>query len=271
LRSSRNKFQAGFLCILMMVLAAACAAPAPHSLEGDYYLLTDMTYLRDAAAYDSNVVGQLYKGDQVERLEEGQGGWWRVRSGRTGQYGWVTAELFSPTPVPVPLLLVNHTVSLRECPRDFCPVLQSLSRGDQVQKVEQNDQGWWRVLVAKSRNLGWLPAKSVAEQLGESQAQEPKPFYFFVTVKGLKLRQQPLVDAAVIKPLQFNDQVEKLDQNPAGWVKVRQPASGAIGWVPGRYLGTTPLKFPRSEKPRKKKPQPPKPVETGPPPEPEIM
>ena len=158
-------------CTLMLALAGACAAPPPPAPGGDYYLTSDMTYLRDAAGFDSHVVGQLYKGDQVERLDISESGWWRVRSGRTGQAGWVPSELLSPNPVPVVYFYVTQTVSLRECPKEFCPSLQMLSRGDQVQKVEQNDQGWWRVLVAQSRNLGWLPAKVLAETSGKAPGQ----------------------------------------------------------------------------------------------------
>jgi SH3-like domain-containing protein len=254
----------------MVALAGACAAPPPPAPGGTFYLTSDMTYLRDAADFGSHVVGQLYKGDPVERLDIRETGWWRVHSGRTGQAGWVPAELLSPNPVPVVYVYVTQTVHLRECPKDFCPTLQMLSRGDQVQKVEQNDQGWWRVLVVKSRNLGWLPAKVVAEHLEKSQAKAPEPQYYFVVVRRLTLRREPLPNAEAITLLQFNNQVEKLEQNP-GWVKVRQPASGAIGWVPERFLGTTPLKFPRFEKPRKKKSQPPKPADGKTPLEPEIM
>ena len=117
-----GSFRSFLLLTLLLVLAGACATPPPHSPEGDYYLTADMTYLRDAATFDSNVVGQLYKGDQVEKLDVGPAGWWRVRSGRTGQIGWVSADLFSPTPVPVPLFVVTQTVNLRECPKELCPV-----------------------------------------------------------------------------------------------------------------------------------------------------
>lgn len=258
---------------LLLVLASACATPLPHSPEGDYYLTTDMTYLRDAATFDSNVVGQLYKGDQVEKLDAGPADWWRVRSGRTGQVGWVSADLFSPTPVQVPLFVVTQTVNLRECPKELCPSLQLLSRGDQVQRLEQNDQGWWRVIVIESRVLGWLPAKNLAERLEEAKAKTKaleKP-YLYVAVSGLKLFGQPRPEAEVVKLLQVNDQVEKLDQNPAGWVKVRQPSSGAVGWVLGHNLETLPVRFPRGVKRKRTGPRTPKPTETEPLPEPEIM
>jgi len=266
-----RKFSGILLGVLLVGLAGACAAPPPPAPGGTFYLTSDMTYLRDAAGFDGHVMGQLYKGDQVERLDIRETGWWRVRSGRTGQAGWLPSTLLSPNPVPVVYVYVTQTVHLRECPKEFCPALQMLSRGDQVQKVEQNDQGWWRVLVAQSRNLGWLPAKVLAEHLEKPQAKAPEPQYYFVAVRRLTLRREPRLNAAAITLLQFNDQVEKLEQNPTGWIKVRQPLSGGVGWVPERYLGTTPLKSPRFEKPRKKKSQPPKPGQGETPLEPEIM
>ena len=117
-----DNFRFILLATLLLALAGACVTPPPHSPGGDYYLTADMTYLRDAAAFDSNVVGQLYKGDQVEKLGAGPAGWWQVRSGRTGQNGWVPADLFSPNPVPVPRFLVTRTVNLRECPQGPLPV-----------------------------------------------------------------------------------------------------------------------------------------------------
>ncbi len=272
-----SNFRSILLTTLLLALAGACATPLPHSPAGDYYLTADMTYLRDKAAFDSNVVGQLYKSDQVEKLEASPSGWWRVRSGRTGQGGWVPGELFSQTPVPVPRFWVTQTVNLRECPKDVCPSLQLLIRGAQVQKLEQNDQGWWRVLVFESRNLGWLPAKALAENLDKAPAKAPERPYLYVAVRRLKLFRQPRPEAEVVKLLQVNDQVEKLDQNAAGWVKVRQPSSAAVGWVQGGYLEPQMVEYPRPEKSKKRKsqpqvqPQPPVPAETEPPSEPEVM
>ena len=86
-----DNFRSILLTTLLLVLAGACAAPPPPAPEGDYYLTADMTYLRDKAAFDSNVVGQLYKSDQVERLDIGPSGWWRVRSGRLPIHSAVSA------------------------------------------------------------------------------------------------------------------------------------------------------------------------------------
>jgi uncharacterized protein YgiM (DUF1202 family) len=262
-----GNFKSILLAALLLVLAGACVTPPPSAPGGTFYLTSDMTYLRDAAGFENHVVGQLYKGDQVQKLDTGESGWWRVRSNRTGQAGWVPNELLSPKPVPVAYVYVTQTVHLRECPKDLCPALQLLSRGAQVQKIEQNDQGWWRVLVIESHNLGWLPAKMLAENLEKAQA--PGKSYLYVAVRRLNLFREPQPKAEVVKQLKVNDQVEKLDQNPAGWVKVRQPSSGAVGWVPGSYLETLPVRFPRGEK--RKRPGHRTPAETEPPSEPEIM
>jgi hypothetical protein len=95
---------------------------------------------------------------------------------------------------------VIQTIPLRECPKDLCPSLQLLSRGDRVQKLEQNDQGWWQVLVVRSRNLGWLPANAMVESLEKPQAQRPAALpHLYVAVNRLMLLRQPLINAEVIK------------------------------------------------------------------------
>jgi hypothetical protein len=139
-----------------------------------------------------------------------------------------------------------------------------------VQKLEQNKQGWWRVLAVQTRKVGWLPANILTENLEESQAGEPAALpslpNFYVAVNRLALRRQPQNDAEVVKVLQFNDQVEKLDQTP-GWLRIRQSASGAEGWVPARFLEAAPAQQPReTEKPKKIRRQ--HPIAE---PEPEIM
>jgi uncharacterized protein YgiM (DUF1202 family) len=185
--------------------------------------------------------------------------------------------------VSVTYFFVSKSVNLRECPKEVCPSLQLLSRGERVQKIESDNQGWCRVLVAKSRHLGWLPAEVLTESLQETQTAEPGKLYLYVAVQHLKLYREAMVKAEVVKLLRFNDQVEKLqDQTPAGWLKVRQPSSGAVGWVQGHYLATLPSRFPRFWRRHRFKPKPAKPAETQPPPpaqpgesapqpEPEIM
>jgi uncharacterized protein YgiM (DUF1202 family) len=260
------------LLFLGLSLSAAygCRTVPPPQSPAFYYLTSEIAYLRDRAGYEGNVLAQLYKGDQVERLEMEDSGWWRVQPSRTGQAGWLQGDLLSPTPVAVALWVMLKTVPLRECPQEACPTLQLLYRGDRVQKIEQNSQGWWRVLPANTRILGWVPAAALADRLPPPPtAQRPGKTspYAYVVVRQLRLRAQPLEKAKVIKHMALNDQVERLEQGPQGWVKVRHVASGAVGWVAGRYLETLPALAPLAPKPGSKPPE----KKGQAPPEPEAM
>ncbi len=143
-----------------------------------------------------------------------------------------------------------------------------LFRGDQVQRVETGGQGWWRVLVITSHSLGWVPAGALAESLEEARQKPLRKLYYYVAVKKLVLKAKPANGAEVIRTLSLNDQVEKIGETK-GWFSVRQPMSGAVGWVVSRYLETLPSISPRRE-PVKKKPRRAQ-QKAGPAPEPEIM
>jgi len=262
-------FRLLLLAAVTFILVPACTPPRPATPEiSTYYMASVIGYLRDSPGYDGLLLGQLYKGDQVEKLDRKETGWWRVRSARTGQTGWIQGELLGPDPVALVHFYITRTVALRECAGEACPSLQLLYRGDQVQKLEENEGGWWRVLVERSRTLGWVPAAATADRLEEAAVKPPQPYYY-VGVKALRLRRQPALAAEVVKTLGFNDQVEELEINPSGWVKVRQPATGAVGWVMGRYLEALPLKAlrpaPRQKKPAAPQSEPPGPKGTEPP------
>ncbi|MBM4275062.1 MAG: hypothetical protein FJ134_11465 [Deltaproteobacteria bacterium] len=218
--------------------------------------------MRDSLGYEGNILGQLYRGDEVKRLDADKSAWWRVEIRRTGQTGWVRKELLSATPVsPVFYYVSEDSLPLLECPASDCHPLQLLFRGDEVQRVEEGKQGWWRVLAVKSRILGWAPSASLAARLEEAQARPPGKLYYYVAVRRLSLRAQPSTQAGVIRTLRFNDQVQKLEEKHPGWFKVRQPSSGAVGWVPGRNLQPQPLISPPGGSPAKKGLKPFKPRE----------
>jgi uncharacterized protein YgiM (DUF1202 family) len=252
--------------LLILALISSCTSIPPTAPVGNYYVTSEIAYLRDTSRYEGHVLGQLYKGDQVEKLESNGSEWWRVRSGRTGQEGWIQENILSLNPVPITYYHIGlDTVPLRECPGEKCPSLQLLYRGDEVQKVEKNDRGWWRVLLIKGRTLGWLPETALKEHVTPTQAKVGVPNYYYVGMIRLNLHQEPLNSSKVITTLEFNDQVFKIAESPLGWVKVRQAKSGAVGWVEARHLEPLPLKFPhRPIRPKKK-------VHKSPESEPEIM
>jgi uncharacterized protein YgiM (DUF1202 family) len=243
------------LTLLLGLVCSCVKAPVVKPPEGPFFVNSAITYLLDSPGYNGNVLSPLYRGDKVAIVDAGDSPWWRVELQRSGQTGWVRKELLSPNPVPTVFYFVKEdSLSLLECPRSDCLRLQLLSRGDEVQKVEEGAQGWWRVLVISSRSLGWVPAAALAESRADAQQTQLRKPYYYVAIRKLILRARPSNRSEIIRTLSVNDQVEKIGETD-GWFNVRQPASGAVGWVISRYLDTLPVVLPRGV-PSKKKPRP---------------
>ena len=232
--------------ILLLGLASSCAkTQVVKPPEGSFFVTPEITYLRDTPEYDGKVLGLLYRGDKVEIVDAGGSAWWQVELRRSGQRGWVRKELLSPDPVASVFYYVNEdTLPLLECPRHDCLALQLLSRGDQVQRVEEGAQGWWRVLMIKNRSFGWVPASALTERIEDTQQKQIRKPYYYVAVGKLSLRAIPSDRGQVIRTLRFNDQVQKIGETK-GWFQVRQPSTGALGWVISRDLETFLMIAPR--------------------------
>jgi uncharacterized protein YgiM (DUF1202 family) len=251
---------------LFLLLGPVCSWAQPpvviKALEGPFFVTPELTYLLDSPGYGGNVLGPLYKGDKVERVDVGESSWWQVKLQRSGQVGWVRRELLSSSPVATSFYFVSEdTLPLLECPRSDCLPLQLLFRGEQVQRVEQGHQGWWRVLVVKSHSLGWVPASALSESIEDARQNKNRKQYYYVAVRKLLLRAKPSNRGQIIRTLGFNDQVQKIGETK-GWYQVRQPSTGALGWVISRDLENLPLILLRGEpaknevKPFKQKEEP---------------
>lgn len=223
--------------VVIMLCLGACVEYRPYTPPTYYYVSPATIYLRDCPGYECGIVAQLYNGDQVEKLDVNDYGWWRVRAVRTGQIGWMPGEQLSLAPVPSVYYVSLPTALLRTCPDYKCPSLGVLQRGDRVEKLDQNEYGWWQVRVLKDSRTGWIPATAVA--------LTPGPPLFYVAVENLNLRMLPSTSSRIITVLNLNDKVEKLDQNPSGWFQVRRLRDGAVGWVAARYLEYFPVSYPR--------------------------
>ena len=73
----------------------------------------------------------------------------------------------------------------------------------------------------------------------------PGPPYFYVTVDSLALRAGPSTSYPILTTLSFNQQVEMMGTNSAGWFQVRDPGTGMVGWAASRYLQSFPGSYPR--------------------------
>jgi uncharacterized protein YgiM (DUF1202 family) len=230
---------------LFLGLVWSCAGPqVVQSPAGPYFVTPEITYLRDTPNYGGNIVGTLYRGDKLDLLNNNDT-WWLVKLQRTGETGYVRKELLSLTPIRSVFYYVKKdTLPLLESPSSDSMALMLLFRGDKLKKVEESADGWWRVLAIKGRSLGWVPASALTENRKEALKQQPRKSYYYVAIRKLILRGQPSAHGEVVRTLRFNDQIQKLAESK-DWFKVRQPATGAVGWVISRDLTTLPSFSPR--------------------------
>ncbi len=241
---------------LLIGVACSCAQiPVVKAPEGPFFVTPEITYLLDSPGHGGKVLGPLYKGDKVELVDAGKSPWWQIKLQRSGQVGWIRQELLSSGPVATVFYYVNEdTLPLLECPRPDCLPLHLLFRGEQVRRVEAGDRDWWRVMVVKTHSLGWVPASVLTENIEDTRQKQIRKPYYYVAVRKLILRANPSNRGQVIRTLQFNDQVQKIGETK-GWYQVRQPSTGALGWVLSRDLVTLPLILPRGV-PTKNEPKP---------------
>lgn len=237
---------AGVVKGLLLILAAltlfsGCQTPVTggYPVSPTYnYVIPTMTYLRDCPGYQCGVVTEIYSGDRVVVLDRNSFGWARVQLERTGAIGWLSADLLSYAPVPASFYVSLATVYLRSCADYNCTPVQLLHRGDRVDKLGQNNQGWWRVTAFRSGQTGWVPAAALSIQ--------PGPPYYYVNVSSLALRSGPGTSHKILTTLGLNTRVEVLGSGVSGWLEVRDTRTNIIGWVYGRYLESVPVSSPRS-------------------------
>jgi uncharacterized protein YgiM (DUF1202 family) len=245
MRSSNYLARLILLTLLLSQVSAYARAQGGQPPAGPYFVKPEMTYFLDAPSSQGHVMGPIYQGDKLDLVDGRNSTWWRVKLQRTGETGWVRKELLSPVPIASVFYYVKEdSLPLRECPRSDCIPLQLLFRGERVQRVQDSGHGWWRVLAIEDRSLGWVPASALAENRQEAMERGPYKTYYYVAVRKLILRARPSTRSEVIRTLEFNDQVKRLAKSRE-WFKVRQPSTGAVGWVVSRGLATLPSFSPR--------------------------
>src|SRR5208337_2809773 len=83
------------ILILVLSLTCSCAQAPVKPPEVSFYVIPEVTYLLESPGYGGKVLGPLYRGDAVEKLEVGELSWWRIKVQRSGQTGWIRKELLS--------------------------------------------------------------------------------------------------------------------------------------------------------------------------------
>jgi uncharacterized protein YgiM (DUF1202 family) len=243
--------------ILAFILLNSCASLI-RELDS-FYCIQTVTYLRECPNNDCQVVAEIYYNDEVNPLEQGNDGWWRVQTVRDQKIGWMQRDLLSKAQIPVK----NYYIAVDELPLRSSPSEEVISRnllayGEEVRKIAESN-GWWRVLVEKDKSIGWIPAAMASDELGRqlvsdeaevATAEEtdniphsqpsPKSTYY-VAAERLNLHMLPLMSSEVVRVLKINDIVETISQSGSNWVKVRYVDTGVEGWAQARYLKDSPV------------------------------
>jgi uncharacterized protein YgiM (DUF1202 family) len=158
---------------LMLILIGGCVATAPP-LPPTMYINPPVTYLRDGPSLDSPTLVELQAGDQLDVGEATETGWVKVRSVRTNLYGWVPKDLLVATPPPpkpvvaapakprLPAMYVAvKSINLREEPNNKSKGIKELQFNNKVEKLGENESGWYQVRTAEGNVTGWVPKRSL--------------------------------------------------------------------------------------------------------------
>lgn len=249
-----------FLCLSFFLGSCASQPQVETKSPPAYYVTPVVTYLKECPGHDCKAVGELHRGDQVEQLEVKED-WLRVQATRSHLQGWLPRGLLAAEPVPIENYYVAvDSLELRECPSPDCPFRKILLKGERLEKIAENDQGWLRVLVEKDASIGWVPLA----QLSDKPAQPPlKPepeekSYLYTAATATNLYSLPLFSSKLLKTLPLNQKVEILVRHGKDWFKVRHQASGAEGWAAARDLKESPVTAepPKPKRKFRKKPAP---------------
>jgi uncharacterized protein YgiM (DUF1202 family) len=162
-----------------------------------YFVNEDRLPLLECPRSDCLPLQLLFRGAQVQRVEQGHGGWWRVLVIKSHSLGWVPASAFkeriedtrqNQNRKPYYYVAVRKLI-LRAHPSNRGQVIRTLRFNDQVQKIGQT-KDWYQVCQPSTGALGWVISRDL-ETLplilpkGAPSRNESKPF---------KQKEEPLLE-----------------------------------------------------------------------------
>lgn len=157
-----------FLALEGCAQPAPAPVPAPREIVTYYYIGALDLNLKSTPDPSGANVAVVRLNDRVQSLER-QGAWFLVRTAG-GQEGWANERDLKLDPVSQ-LYVRRGGALLRQAPADQAGTLERLRVNDQVKILEQNESGWIRVSVARTRNNGWLKS----QDLSLDQVSVPHP------------------------------------------------------------------------------------------------
>lgn len=97
-----------------------------------------------------------------------------MRSVRTNLYGWVLKELLATTqPPPKPVVAAPEkprlpamyvavkTLNMKEEPSNRSKTVKELQFSNKVEKLDENESGWYQVRDPQGNVTGWVPKRSL--------------------------------------------------------------------------------------------------------------
>ncbi|MEM9755849.1 MAG: SH3 domain-containing protein [Pseudomonadota bacterium] len=90
---------------------------------------------------------------------------------------------------------------------------------------------------------GDAPAPEDAGAVEDPEDAAPSdgsPAILYVTGTRVNMRAGPSTDDAIVTALSQGTATELLDEAPGGWVQIRDPLTGTVGFMSGDFLSSTP-------------------------------
>jgi len=156
----------------------------------------------------------------------------------------------APPTLPSTMYINQAVTYLRESPDLNSKDLVELTSGDQVDVLELTANNWVKVRSVRLDIFGYVPkdllsATQPPPPPAPPKAEKPRLPNLYVAVSKLLLREQPANRSKVVQELPFNTKVEKVEEQPNGWVLVQVPGGSVRGWAPARSLEGFMLKSPK--------------------------
>ena len=196
-------------------------------------------------------------------MEERLNGWSKINF--DGKEGFIKSEYLEPeetemalsTEVPenvktedVPEIdnstpkkaILTETVNVRKTPSTDADIIVLLSKGTEIEVIEQMNNGWTKINHTKGqayvksnyvRILGELNKADVKEETAENNTTETKTKKGSVTTT-VKVRKDSSTNADVVGRLSKGSAIEIIEQMSNGWTKIKH--SSGTAYVKSDYV-----------------------------------